>query len=71
MSVNNVVYGDTTVPLQLTFFFYVMQIKPHSELTQVEKKSILSATLTMSSPLENRFSFIFAHEKGLGHMSQK
>ena len=38
MSVNNVVYGDTTVPLQLTFFFCAMQIKPHSELTQVEKK---------------------------------
>ena len=38
---------------------------------KLKKKLILSATLTMSSPLENRFSFIFAHEKGLGHMSQK
>ena len=33
MLVNNVVYGDTTVPLQLTFFFCAMQIKPHTELT--------------------------------------
>ena len=38
MLVNNVVYGDTTFPLQLTFSFCAMQIKPHSELTQVEKK---------------------------------